>query len=543
MKRLIRMAGTLAASFLLLTGCEQSGNWGKFPHLDYLPVQFEEGESWSIVDKNGKVIVREEYDPESAFSEIKDGVFWVLNNGVYQLFSVSQPKKPLTSEEFSRVTPFYAGRAVVANPNKPIRIIDTKGNTVATLPKDITRCYRFSDDGYAVFEDENGHQGLLNTSGQKVLMTKYVNMEPVTEGLVFAMAPETGNWVIMDVKGRKLGQFDYEEWSFREGKIVAGNFSSEDSPYIVLDKTGKKLFEVKKSMARWGDGYLSGYLCFCNTDGKYGVVDDKGEVVIRAKYDRLVNLGSGEFGASKGGKDGVVNAKDETILDFDYSYVYYQKFGNNYLVRDGSSFLLVDKNGKKLSDFENFHRMWAGHEHVEYFDVASVAASLVKLIEDCERPISSKSIAEKKGQTPEDYRNKRYVEDDVQIKRNVSVNLAFWYNSPVAEEKTHTEMVNDGWFTTQKTVSDGYRWADPQPKSVIGTLHLSDVSNVDMEALYASVFELLKKGRTDTHKKKGSESERYFSKEIKQNGLTTEIRTKLTKGSDHLRVEIEYVFK
>ena len=63
------------------------------------------GDNWSIIDKNGKEIVKDKYAPESQFSHISvsDGVYWVKQDDKWQLFSIDQPKKPLMDEVFSWV--------------------------------------------------------------------------------------------------------------------------------------------------------------------------------------------------------------------------------------------------------------------------------------------------------------------------------------------------------------------------------------------------------------------------------------------------------
>ncbi|MBR1547173.1 MAG: WG repeat-containing protein [Prevotella sp.] len=234
---------------LCLCSCDKKGEKAWF-HKEYLPVQMSSGDSWSIIDKDGKEVVKEEYPADASLSNVYEGVFWVKQGETYQLYSIDSPKKPVVDEEFAHVTAFKAGVAAVANPNQQIRLVDTKGKTVATLPKSIKRCYTFEQCGFARFVSTDNKEGVIDTKGSIVLTPEYFGVSIYDDMLVTLKNRDDKKIHILDMSGKKLCDFDTEKHpviSLSKGHVVAQNSDAADAHVAVFDKTGKKLFEVKKA--------------------------------------------------------------------------------------------------------------------------------------------------------------------------------------------------------------------------------------------------------------------------------------------------------
>ena len=533
------LTASIIVATLLFSSCgkEKSGN-----NLDYLAVQMSKGDSWSIIDKDGNVVVKEEYSEDSEISEIHHDVYWVKSGGKFQLYNIKEPKKPVTDEDFTSVTPFYSGVAVVSNPNQQIRIIDTDGKTVATLGKDIKRCYDITEEGYAIISNQDKKQGIINSKGNVIIQPAYSLIYVCHEGLVLAQKNEDDNTVlILDLNGVKQGEIDTKKYetSFayvNEGKIVVKNAQDEDGPYVVLDKTGKKLFEIKKSTApQYGyNYYVSGYLTFGNSDGKYGVANDKGEIVIRPKYEGIINnLGDGLFYARKGDKWGVIDAEDNVLVDFDYDNGFL-RMGDNFLLQDGESYSLVNKEGKEIVSFDNTSRVALGY--VEYVDLESLSNLALKRIEEFEQasPISESVKTIFQDLDIEKARYSSGITHNSTLDERIVFNLGIVYNMNLAEEKFHTEKVNDGWFTYDRNVSDGLHWSNAIPEKVSGKISLTYDAGINISDFYKSLLAKLSDGR-----KKLSDAK--FSKMVKTVGQTIECQTTLDLEGEN--IELTMIFR
>lgn len=533
------LTASVIVATLLFSSC---GKEKSAYNLDYLAVQMSKGDSWSIIDKDGNVVVKEEYSEDSEISEIRHDVYWVKSGGKFQLYNIKEPKKPVTDEEFTSVTPFYSGVAVVSNPNQQIRIIDTDGKTVATLGKDIKRCYSITEEGYAIISNQDKKQGIINSKGNVIIQPAYSFIHTCHEGLVLAQKNEDDNTVlILDMNEVKQGEIDTKKYEtpsayVNEGKIVVKNAQDEDGPYVVLDKTGKKLFEIKKSKASlYGyNYYVSGYLTFENSDGKYGVANDKGEIVIRPKYEGIINnLGDGLFYARKGDKWGVIDSEDNVLVDFDYDNGFL-RMGDNFLLQDGESYSLVNKEGKEIVSFDNTSKDAYGF--VEYIDLESLSNLVLKKIEEFEQalPISEsvKTIFKELDINRAGY--SRGITHRNTLDDKVDVNLEIAYDNNLAEEKFHTEKVNDGWFTYDRNVSDGVHWTNAIPERISGTISLQYGSGINISDLYKTLIAKLSDGR-----KKLSDAK--FSKTVKTVGKTIECQTTLDLEGEN--IELTMIFR
>ena len=128
-----------AVAALLMTAC--GGNEATYQYkTQYLPVQLVGSEKWSILDVNsGEVIATDAFD--NAPSPIVADMFYVMNSeGSYDYYHVSSPSQPVAGH-YGSVTSFSdEGVAVCSSVGGPLCVIDTKGNIVKELPKDVSQC-------------------------------------------------------------------------------------------------------------------------------------------------------------------------------------------------------------------------------------------------------------------------------------------------------------------------------------------------------------------------------------------------------------------
>ena len=528
-----KLACCLMATIIALSSCEKK--YRTELNSDYLPVQMSKGDSWSIVDKEGKEVVAGEYPADATLSRICDGAYWVKQGDTYQLYNIDSPKNPVADEEYTRATDFGGGVAAVSNPNQQICIVDTKGTMVAMLAKDIKRCYAFNEEGFARILDTNDLWGIVDAKGNIVVKPAYMELGVLSDGVALAKKKDDKKDLIIDMKGQKVGELSNDKYyilgqSFSEGKITVRNVEKEDGEIIVLDKQGKKLFYIRKSEGGfWADKYCSGYLTVRNKDAKYGVANEEGELVIRYKYESMVNFGNGFFAAKKGNKWGVVNDKDETVIDFDYDNCD-GMMGDNFLMRDGSFFSLIGQDGKEITSFEVVKLR--ADSYAEYVDVESIVNSILGKIEKFEATKTASAVAKEYGLSADDYRYRSGIVRTIDFNGKIRGNIDISFESNIAEERTHTESVNDGWFTTTHTVSDGWHWTGALPTRISGMLRIHDDA-INVADIYKSLCRKLSDGRKKI-------DENVYSKNVKIGGKTLECRTALTEGNDNVFLEMTF---
>lgn len=504
--------------------------------LEYLAVQMSKGDSWSIIDKDGKEVVKEEYAPEARISAIHQGAYWVKEDGKLMLFSVSQPKKPLLDKSFADATELNAGRAAVSNPNQPIQIINTSGALVATLPKSIKRCYIFNSDGYALFMDSENKYGLIDSQGNIVIKAVYAEMKRPEDGAVLAKAKaEDKEYQILDMHGKKLGVIDLEKYDlandiYYEDKILVRNSDGTDG-LMVLDKTGKKLFDIRKG--RWGTSYQDGYAAILVEGERWGVVDDKGESVIRTKYNKIWNMGEGQFAAEKGEKWGIVDANDETIIEFDYDNAI-ARLGEHYILKDGNFYTITGKDGKEIVSFDDLSLYAGTSSYVEYVDIDGLTTALAEAIGKYEQGTTAAQTAKELSLSESNYHYTSTITQKMNIDDKVSGEVRTWYEDYVVKEMTHQEKVNDGWFTETRTISDGYQWTKVRPTKILGEFRFSNMG-IRIKDIFDNLCDKLGEGGRKTT------SIGVFSKTVTLDGKSVEVQTTVfIDVNDNIGLNIEF---
>ena len=189
----------------LFTSCSLSTD-NDIPSQQYIAVQAESGDDWSIIDSEGNVIVEEEYDADDQVSPIYDKTYWVKSDNTYQLYSIDNPKKPLNDEEYTAATIMFQGRCLATKAGHPIQILNDEGEVVATLPRDIVSAIRGSRTTF-LFEKADGTYGWTDLNGN-IIQQGYKQLH-TGEGTIVAVGKKTdeGKWLIYNNKGNQTGSF------------------------------------------------------------------------------------------------------------------------------------------------------------------------------------------------------------------------------------------------------------------------------------------------------------------------------------------------
>lgn len=381
--------------------------------IEYLAVKFESGQNWSIIDADGKVIANEEYSPDCEISVITDGVYWVKDKNGFQLYSIDNPKKPLTEDVYDNATTFVEGRSYVVKKGEPIKLINTEGEVIKELPATVTFACRPSDNGYSPYFDmSNMKSGLLDKDGDAAIEPSFLYIQSENEGYCFAANEYDKEVFFIDTKGNKKNSLSTEKYNFiypyvSNGMIATISPTDEDRKVSYINVDGEKLFTINNS--RYYDQerfpintgmkiypYImwNGYAVFNNSDYKYGVVDSEGELVIRPKYTALMSFKDNTFIARKTDKWGIVDNEDNTVLDFDYDKIVGLVLGGNYIVKQDETYLVVNKSGKKeiTDEFEDIS--------CEFFNISIttvVSSQLANIITKDLTPTSYRTL---KGNEP-----------------------------------------------------------------------------------------------------------------------------------------------
>lgn len=145
--------------------------------------------------------------------------------------------------------------------------------------------------GYFSVLGENGKWGVISNKGEKIIDTKY-------EEMVVVPKKDTPLFIITEVEDYKKGKFKTK----------------------VLNENGNEIFKtytnVRPIEYNSKDVVYDQELLIFEKNGKYGLVDYKGNLKMEAKYDSIETIKgiSGKVKVKENGKYGILNTKTNTFI-------------------------------------------------------------------------------------------------------------------------------------------------------------------------------------------------------------------------------------
>ena len=299
----------IALALMMAAGFTACNNGDDYPYrAEYLPVQLGGSDKWSIMNlENGEIIARDAYT--QAPSAVVAGMYYVMNdNSTYDFYNVSDPKHPVNKEPYGSVTSFSDdGLAVVSLRGEPLTVINTKCEVVKELPRGVVHCSMFNR-GMAAYQNEEGLWGFINERGDTVIAAKYASVNAFLHNdYAVVVDPTQANdstvfFSVIDKKGNELFHANSQEYGIIQPFFVSGVLPVVKNDSIVC------LNEKGKEVANPNDNHeavdKAGYKDFSRTaaglflvlkDNKMGLVDSKNQVLIPAKWDRLVDISADRY--------------------------------------------------------------------------------------------------------------------------------------------------------------------------------------------------------------------------------------------------------
>lgn len=462
----------------------------------YLAVQMEKDGNWSIIDGDGKVIVKDEYPADNEiWIPTKKGVYWVKAKNKFSLYSVDSPKKPLTSVDYDDVTDFNNGRAFVSVFGEPIQMIDENGKVIKTLSEDVSFVSTFSD-GMAAYRSKNKDLwGFLNKDAEVIVKPSFTYYLPYYDGYAVGQ-DDSKKWKVVDKDGKIVEDWGKSKYicvnKYSDGVFCAVDTTDWSSLCYMDNKGNVAVKPAKKAVYRYGfncQRFHKGTAIVFDEDRNSGLIDKEGNFLIRyGKYKSLNRLSRGLFSATNSnGNAGVIDKDENIVVSFNYSDWGGLSLGDNFLLKQGSYYVLVDADGKELKNCEYANLAINGNSLVQFVNIKSNIKAIVDLFSSNGfNPLNGKtdmpSIAKKYNLNLDDIMMyTRYFSTDVQV-GEWSATAELFFDEYLKTELYHTEVQNDGWVSNEVTVSDGYGWnKDAILEKVI--INVSVPSDIAMEDL------------------------------------------------------------
>lgn len=302
-------------------------------NVEFIPFQETKDGQWGMISMDGKVLFNEEFKTKPTI--VRDGRFFVrTKEGFWEMYEASEKPKKIGTE-YAHISGFRNGRAVVAERNKPVSIIDKDGKTIKVLDKingKEINGIRAYNEGYAVFMTNDSLWGAIDESGDCVVNPEYCSLNDCGDG----------KFIGVNVKYKK----DLDKNKKDKVKIS------------VISESGKVLFDFsadKYENIHWqfSDGKLA---VSVKKDGKesWGIINDKGETILKPsqKLKRIGTINDDLFTYNNGEGWGLMNIKGETLIRAKYEFLYYDYDALVAVVKNGDDYeyKYIDENDNQIGE-------------------------------------------------------------------------------------------------------------------------------------------------------------------------------------------------
>jgi len=384
MKKFLNYTKCLLA--IIITSIVAScGNSTKNSAITHIPVQLKVDGNWSFLDiETGAILFEGEF--KKMPSVVTEGVFTTRNDEGEIFYNKIEDEKVFKqiAGPFKSASLMNQGLAIVCKAESHLSAINDKGEDVFTLePQDgiVIKQAGQCIDGLIKFEDENQLWGFLDKNGKIAIKPQFDYVDDFHNGLARATmhSDNKDKFVIINKSGEVESEIDKGLVGHLGNGIVA--YSDNKKEFGVL-KIGKVLEKKISASSKFEIISVQNDDIFYASENSWGLLNEDGEILIRAKYEFLTRLDGETFlGIKKDGKDveyEILNAKGEVVKKDEIDSRNYGAFNlhsnGRVMLKDGKEFQLINAKGENVGN--NPVKEWGGVN-----DIIRIESNMSDLVE------------------------------------------------------------------------------------------------------------------------------------------------------------------
>lgn len=335
-----------------------------------LRIKTDDGYKFGYADRKGKIILEPLYNEISRITEITgDDIFLITaNNGRYGV--VKNGKEVLKNDftdinfdqnnnllilqkdnswgvvdlEGNNIVPIdydniiIGGKYINAQKGEDTLIFDASGNNIDT---DILS-YNQVNDNYAIVIDKDNNYNIVDNAGNKKLNENYTYIEYLNnDEFIVTINGKTG---IINGEGNTIIEVNYNAIQQIDGTNALQAVDSENNRTDIIDKdmqihegienayisketnyiklyseTDVKYYNLDGKEITYKEIAPNNSIYADKKDGKWGLVDSNGNVVVNYEYDMVTEQNGNVAGVKKDGKWQIVDTKGQLVSDNGYT--------------------------------------------------------------------------------------------------------------------------------------------------------------------------------------------------------------------------------
>ena len=343
---------------LIFLGSCSSSDTGSSDSVTHAPVKFKGDKRYSLLNlKTGEAIFQDEY--ENKPSLVNEGVFYTKNSdGEYEYhrlekLSGEDAEKSLVSlpgGPYLAGGIFNEGIAIVVEKNERPKAIDENGEVVFEIDADqnLKVIGNMCISGRIQYKDSKSLMGFLNKKGEIVIPAQFTWVSPFQNGMAkgIRLVGDKREIVVINKDGEVNLDFDKDGYI---GDSYDGDFIAKvkDDKYGIINTEKDEVITFDKKIDNvWT---TNGHLFF-ERDNKFGVLSDKGDKIIRSRYDHFtfLNAKNSKFIAQRDDEFEILDGEGNTLFSDDGKAVGLNN--DNYLILNGKYVDLYNSENEELTD-------------------------------------------------------------------------------------------------------------------------------------------------------------------------------------------------
>jgi len=203
-----------------------------------------------------------------------------------------------------------------------------------------------------IIAEKDGKEGMFDLKGNEILPCKYdvISGRAGCENLFIVIADKSANRCeLMDISsGEAVLRMECQSMSMLHDGMLEIRIDGKSG---IVDRTGRVIVPCEYDYIYIDDmSYRRGFVRV-EKDGKHGIIDKKGRVVIPVEYEMCGNLERNRAVAGYDGKYGFVNRRGKVVIPIEYDRVLGFCYGWSSACRNGK-YGAIDKRGKTVIPFD-----------------------------------------------------------------------------------------------------------------------------------------------------------------------------------------------
>lgn len=339
-------------------------------------LSYKDGDKYGLIDYSGKEVTKPIYEEitsvpykEGEILAKKDGKYGVINNkGVTLIdfeYDIIEGDGFYKEDTKYKESGYFVGNKTTEGYrygyiNKKFdKILDVENNEI----------YRISveDDDKNVYlmVKKNGKMGVIYNK-KTIIECEFQDIEYNSENKTFC-AQKNSKFGVYDINGSNIVPVQYDYISYKGNYIYA----EQDNLVKYFDQFGKEIHDIEYIEIHSTDNVT--YNITISEDGNYGIIDGKQNVLVDNTYSYIDYAFDNYFIALRDGKLGIIDSQDNIIVEFKYDVLQCIN-GTNIIQGKISATNTMDIYSKKIQK------------------VATVENAIINLYDDYIEVYSEKSI-------------------------------------------------------------------------------------------------------------------------------------------------------